>query len=81
MTTPPSSPSPRQPAKPPARRRKKRETWDQKLMRWFPVVVRYAGVVIGLYEAFLEDVDRPGILALAGSMMAGSFVVEAIRRD
>lgn len=58
----------------------KKETLDQRLLRWFPAVVRYSGLLLGFHQVLIEKADRPGALALAGSMMAGSFVVEAIVR-
>lgn len=44
----------------------------------FSRLVRVSGLIIALYEAFLENVDRPALLALAGTMMSGSLFVDAV---
>lgn len=44
----------------------------------FSRLVRIAGLIIALYEAFLENADRPALLALAGTMMSGSLFVDAV---
>ena len=54
-----------------------RQSW---LSRQFPVIVRYAGLAIALYETLIEKADRPALLALAGSMMLGSLAADAVRR-
>jgi hypothetical protein len=46
----------------------------------FSRLVRISGLVIALYEAFVENVDRPYILALAATMMSGSLFVDALIR-
>jgi hypothetical protein len=38
-------------------------------MAWFPVVVRYTGVGIALWETLGENLDRPSLLVLAAGMM------------
>ena len=48
------------------------------LLRIFPVVVRYTGLAIALYETLVENVDRPALLALSGTMMTGSLLAEAL---
>ena len=72
------SPERRTPQEPPALAPRPPETLDQILLRYFPPLVRYAGLLLGVHQVVIAKVDRPGALALAGSMMAGSFVVEAI---
>lgn len=46
-------------------------------LRWFPAAVRYTGLAIAVYETLVEQVDRPALLGLAGSMMLGSIALEA----
>ena len=46
----------------------------------FSRLVRISGLIIALYEAFVENVDRPYILALAATMMSGSLFVDALIR-
>lgn len=54
-----------------------RQSW---LSKQFPVIVRYAGLAIAIYETVWEKADRPALLALAGSMMLGSLAADAVRR-
>lgn len=56
------------------------ETIDKTLLRFYPAVVRYVGVLIAIYETIIEDLDRPALLTLAGTMMVGSLAVEAYRQ-
>lgn len=63
-------------ARKPARRTP--ETPDQVALRWFPVVMRYTGWAIALYEMVFEQVDRPALLGLAATMMSGSLLADAV---
>jgi hypothetical protein len=48
----------------------------QWLDRIWPVVVRYTGLAIAIYETVVEKLDRPSLLILAAGMMGLQNVVE-----
>lgn len=47
---------------------------------WISRTIRIAGLVIALYETFIEKFDRPTILGTAMLMMSGTLAYDAIRR-
>lgn len=47
---------------------------------WWPVTSRLLGVTIALYEMAVENIDRPSILALAGSLLVLPNIADAQRK-
>lgn len=45
---------------------------------YFSRVVRISGLLIALWETFIENVDRPYLLGLAATMMSGSLFADAL---
>lgn len=49
-----------------------------RLPQWSDII-RLSGLTIALYETFYEQLDRPWLLLLAGSMMGLTEMAEALR--
>ena len=57
---------------------------DDRFSLFFNRLVRITGLGIALYETIVENADRPYLLGLAGTMMSGSLLADALikrRRD
>lgn len=49
--------------------------------RAFPIVMRYAGLVLALYEGLIDRPPQSLVVALAAVMMAGAQVLERIVQE
>jgi hypothetical protein len=47
------------------------------LTRIFPVIVKYTGLAIAVWETAIDHVDRPSLLLLAAGMMGLDTVMKA----
>jgi hypothetical protein len=49
-------------------------------LKWFPVLVRYGGLLGVGYILFFEGASRPGLLTLLGLMMGVSEISTIVRK-
>jgi hypothetical protein len=65
--------------KPRARRARPPEPPPKSLPeRAFPTIMRYAGLLLAMYEGVIDRPPQPIVVALASVMMAGAQVLESI---
>jgi hypothetical protein len=46
--------------------------------RAFPIVMRYSGLLLAMYEGLIDRPPQPLVIGLAALMMAGAQVVERV---